>query len=586
MSSTDTNETMSPDFQEPEAMITKYCKYCGKPFTVKVSTKGGRPKLYCSRRCRDKYNIEQRNAQKDDNDGDEDVTRKSASKDAQSPDSSMGPEAANENGPDGSCQTSSPVPNPGATTERSDQSDHQRSLGPNKVITATDLEAYKDNPFVSKATLKKVTLGDNFYLAAKPFESLGIDKIFSIFELNSINFDEDEKDDISYKVMNCPEVIRAPELVPFPCTDTALRIMFNRMAIMDLELERVCKDIGQRLHEMTTLERKKLCLTIRDFPKDPAGRYTVSFFLKLMNISRNSYYCYIGNERYGLDIRSRDDLDEPIVRKAFEYKGFKKGVRQVYMLIPRISNKKIGIDRVRRIMKENGMVSGIRAANPQKRSRAKFMKSQVKPNLLKRMFKLHRPNKVRVTDVTYLDIQNNIRVYGSALIDPVTNLLVTFNLSEHNDMDLVMETLRQSDTHPCVNGGIMHSDQGILYLSSIFQEELKKMGVDQSMSKRGNCQDNAVAESFFSVFKTEVEYSNCASIEELRILIEGFKYYYNYERGHWDYQGMTPVEYETYLLAMDDAEFEEYLIRERKKYDEKKNDAAEKAKERAKTLGV
>ena len=145
--------------------------------------------------------------------------------------------------------------------------------------------------------------------------------------------------------------------------------------------------------------------------------------------------------------------------------------------------------------------------------------------------------------------------------------------SEHNDLELALATLRQSDLHPCVSGGLYHSDQGTVYLSGAFQQEVSKRGYTQSMSKRGNCQDNAPQESFFGHFKDECPYSECKDIEELRELVARYAEYYNYERRMWDKGRMTPVEYEQYLLAMNEAEFSLYIAKGRRKVsaDERKS---------------
>lgn len=106
------------------------------------------------------------------------------------------------------------------------------------------------------------------------------------------------------------------------------------------------------------------------------------------------------------------------------------------------------------------------------------------------------------------------------------------------------------------------------------------------MSKRGNCQDNAPQESFFGHFKDECRYSDCKDICELRALIIQYADYYNNERRMWDRGRMTPVEYEQYLLSMTEEAFSAYLAQEEEKYRQMKENAAKRAIERAKNLGV
>ena len=104
-------------------------------------------------------------------------------------------------------------------------------------------------------------------------------------------------------------------------------------------------------------------------PKDPSGIITVDKMLELCGICRNSYYRYIRIEKHGLCTEARDAVDEPYVRLAFEYKNYKKGYRMVYMLIPILTGRKIGIDRVRRIMRKYDALRHTKGKNQQTRGR-------------------------------------------------------------------------------------------------------------------------------------------------------------------------------------------------------------------------
>jgi len=139
---------------------------------------------------------------------------------------------------------------------------------------------------------------------------------------------------------------------------------------------------------------------------------------------------------------------------------------------------------------------------------------------------------------------------------------------------------------PKKEGAIFHSDQGVLYLNDTFQEKVAKLGYIQSMSKRGNCWDNAPQESFFGHFKDECDYRNCRDIEELRTLVNEYMDYFCNERRRWDHQWMTPVQYGKYLNEMSDEDFERYLETEEEKYRKMKAKAEQEAVEHSKTLGV
>ena len=289
---------------------------------------------------------------------------------------------------------------------------------------------------------------------------------------------------------------------------------------------------------------------------------------------------------YGSYGEEADKQDAELIRKVMEYKGFRKGSRQIYMLLPRLTGRIMSLKKIRRLMKRYGIHAGIRESNEAKRQAKEQLSETVRPNILKRRFRLYRPNEVRVTDVTYLDYGDKVRAYGSALMDPVTGRLLAFVISANNDLEIALETLRAADSHPCQDGGIFHSDQGSLYRTKSFQKELLERGLTQSMSKKGNCWDNSTQESFFGHFKDECNYAACKDINELQERVAEYVYYYNNERGLWERGRKTPVEYEEYLLSLNDEEFGRYLAQEEARYDEMKKRASELAKKRYGTLGV
>ena len=108
----------------------------------------------------------------------------------------------------------------------------------------------------------------------------------------------------------------------------------------------------------------------------------------------------------------------------------------------------------------------------------------------------------------------------------------------------------------------------------------------QSMSKRGNCWDNAPQESFFGHFKDEADYRACSTLEQLCECVNEYLYYYNHERRQWNLKRMTPVQYDAWLKSLSDEEYNSLMEQKEKEYQEMKEAAAIKAKNRANTLGV
>jgi len=126
--------------------------------------------------------------------------------------------------------------------------------------------------------------------------------------------------------------------------------------------------------------------------------------------------------------------------------------------------------------------------------------------------------------------------------------VVAWKASLHIDMALVLETMQQM---PIASGGnaLIHSDQGFHYTNPSFIAAVKELKMDQSMSGKGSCIDNAPIESFFGHLKDELDYKACRSFQELCLKIEEYMEYYNYERKQWTRNKMTPVAYRHHLLA-------------------------------------
>jgi putative transposase len=102
---------------------------------------------------------------------------------------------------------------------------------------------------------------------------------------------------------------------------------------------------------------------------------------------------------------------------------------------------------------------------------------------------------------------------------------------------------------PDVKAGLLHSDQGVHYTNPQYIQRVEKLGLVQSMSRKGNCIDNAPMESFFGHFKDEVDFKDCKTFDELRSKIAEYIQYYNNERQQWNLKKMTPVEYRNHLLS-------------------------------------
>lgn len=457
--------------------------------------------------------------------------------------------------------------------------------------TAGNAWRYAGHPYVSEVSgNKSLAMTAAFYNEAVVFEGLSVPEILRLYEIDPAVIGK-----------HCISEIRL-NLLRWEKTDAAqgvwdeqvMRIQCRRLQKLVFQTEETFARIRSKTRVLRPLQKKELCRQISAYPtraEHPFG-YSLRQILVKVGISRTVYYKALHDEEYGRGddrraAKDREDLEK--VLRVLEYKGFEKGIRQIYMMMPDLAGETFAISKIRRLLRQNGIRTKVRSENPARQRMGKFMERNRKQNLLRREFRLHRPNEVRLTDVTYLDYgtgEEKMRAYGSSCIDPVTGRLLVFHVAETNDLDLALETLEKLSDSPAVEGALFHSDQGILYFTDEFQEKVAEMGLVQSMSKRGNCWDNAPQESFFGHFKDECGYGGCESFEELRTMIDEYAWYYNNERRQWDRKRMTPVQYEAYLLSLDEEGYAEYMRTEREKYDRMKAKAEKQAIERAKTLGV
>ena len=270
---------------------------------------------------------------------------------------------------------------------------------------------------------------------------------------------------------------------------------------------------------------------------------------KIANVSASGYYKFLSNFRAR---RIKDLKSKELILKAFNYRGYKKGSRSIKMILENKFHIIMNRKKIQRIMRKYNITCPIRKANPYKRIAKATKEHRVVPNRLNREFKQNTPGKVMLTDITYMPYGNNKIAYLSTIKDSSTNEILAYNLSNSLAIDIVTETINKLvklKSFKLHKDAFIHSDQGSHYTSPIFQKLLKKNKLGQSMSRRGNCWDNAPQESFFGHMKDEIDYKSCRTIEELKILIDDYMDYYNNDRCQWNLKKLTPVQYRNQLLA-------------------------------------
>ncbi|WP_427037269.1 IS3 family transposase, partial [Cytobacillus pseudoceanisediminis] len=175
--------------------------------------------------------------------------------------------------------------------------------------------------------------------------------------------------------------------------------------------------------------------------------------------------------------------------------------------------------RVRRLMRELGIRSVIRKKRPFYGRKG----SVLFPNVLNREFFAEKPYEKLVTDITYIRVGDEF-VYLSAVLDLYNNEIVSWQLSERNDLKLVIDTIKQLEGKQFAKNALIHSDQGFQYTTKAYEKQVKEdLQVIGSHSRRGNCHDNACIECFFSHLKTEKVYLvRPKTMEEAYVAIQDY----------------------------------------------------------------
>ncbi|WP_228721257.1 IS3 family transposase [Klebsiella pneumoniae] len=263
--------------------------------------------------------------------------------------------------------------------------------------------------------------------------------------------------------------------------------------------------------------------------------------LRAAGMSRSTWY-------YNMNALKQGDryagLKENI-RKIYHYHKGRYGYRRITLAL-RKQGLRINHKTVQRLMAELSLRSVIRA----KKYRAwKGRTGEAAPNILSRNFGASKANEKWVTDVTEFPVQGK-KLYLSSVLDLFNREVIAYSLSERPVMEMVNTML--DGAFPKLRPGdapLLHSDQGWHYRMRSYQERLKAHGMTQSMSRKGNCLDNAVMENFFGTLKSECFYlREFRSVSALRKAVEDYIHYYNNERISLKLKGLSPVEYRTQAL--------------------------------------
>lgn len=264
--------------------------------------------------------------------------------------------------------------------------------------------------------------------------------------------------------------------------------------------------------------------------------------LEIANIARSTYYYHLKNmgqpDKY-------KDTREKIGQVFHENKG-RYGYRRIKDELEKaglIVNHKT----IQRLMKALGLVCRVRMKKYQS---YRGEVGKIAPNILNRDFEAKGPNEKWVTDITEFSLFGQ-KLYLSPILDLYNREIISYSLTERPVYGQVQDMLEKAfDRHPDLKGLVFHSDQGWQYQMRNYQIQLKEKGIIQSMSRKGNCLDNAVMENFFGLLKSELLYlQSFESVKHFKQELVDYIEWYNTKRIKRKLKGLSPVEYRNQSLT-------------------------------------
>lgn len=286
-------------------------------------------------------------------------------------------------------------------------------------------------------------------------------------------------------------------------------------------------------------------LAIEECVKQSDNILSVSKLCKIAGVSRSGYYNWINSaeKRQLKELKDKDDFAK--ILEAYQFKGYNKGVKGIYMRLYRTDNR-MNQKKIRRLMRKYGLYCPIRKPNPYKQMVNALKTSNYADNIVNRNFKKG-VRKVLLTDISYIPYNNKF-CYLSTILDAYTKEILAYELSKTLRVDFVIKTVDQlviKHGSTLDDEVIVHSDQGCHYTSYAFIKKLKDENFVQSMSRRGNCWDNAPQEGFFGHMKDEImpKITLAKIFEEVKAVIDDWMDYYNNERYQWELGMLAPSEY-------------------------------------------
>lgn len=284
------------------------------------------------------------------------------------------------------------------------------------------------------------------------------------------------------------------------------------------------------------------------------SRLSVSHLCSYAGVSRSGYYAWLRSAPRRAAQEEQDRRDFDLILKAYKEHGHSKGAKGIYMtLIHQDPPVIMNIKKIRRLMRKYNLLCPIRKANPYRQLARALRTGHVAANLLHREFEEYGPRMVLLTDITYLPYHGHF-AYLSTILDAFTKQILSYVLSDSLEVDFVLETVSKMIIEHGVSlhaETIIHSDQGCHYTSCKFIQLLHDAHLRQSMSRRGNCWDNAPQESFFGHMKDTIGESlkKAKEFSQVEAIVDDYMDYYNNRRYQWDLAKLSPNEFYQFVTT-------------------------------------
>ncbi|EPE6977862.1 MULTISPECIES: IS3 family transposase [Enterobacter] len=310
------------------------------------------------------------------------------------------------------------------------------------------------------------------------------------------------------------------------------------------EIRRLQKELKRVTDERDNIKKSRVlrkAVRLRyAFIRDNSCCWPVRLLCRVLDVHPSGFYAWLQqphSQRHQADLRLTGQIKQFWLESGCVY-----GYRKIHLDL-RDSGQQCGVNRVWRLMKRVGIKAQVGYRSPRAR---KGEASIVSPNRLQRQFNPDAPDERWVTDITYIRTHEGW-LYLAVVVDLFSRKIIGWSMQSRMTKDIVLNALLMAVWRRNPEKQVLvHSDQGSQYTSHEWQSFLKSHGLEGSMSRRGNCHDNAVAESFFQLLKRErIKKKIYGTREEARSdIFDYIEMFYNSKRRHGSSEQMSPTEYE------------------------------------------